>query len=397
MKYRRFGQTELNMPLITAGTMRFQHKWQDVAPEEVPAEGQANVEAVLRRALDLGINHFETARGYGSSEMQMGWVLKDIPRQDYILQTKTPPTDDPEDFLKKFDTSMDYLGVDQVDLLAIHGVNDQTCIDNTLKKGGALEQAIRLKEEGRVKHLGFSTHAPLPQMMPLIESGAFSYVNLHWYYIYPNNWPAVAAAAERDMGVLIISPVDKGGKLYNPSDKLKKLCQPVSPMQFNDLFCLARPEVHTLSIGAARPSDYDEHVEAVGLLDKAAETLAPIEARLDQAFQEALGEEWCGPWWSGIAPYYEQANQVNVLEILRIWAYAKAFDLSEFGQARYNMLGKGGHWFPGTKADQIDLDQLKDQLKGHPLAQAIPSALEEAHRLYDDAKTAASAGPRNSN
>ena len=54
--------------------MRYQHKWEDIDPSEVPDAGQANLEATIHRALELGINHIETARGYGSSEMQLGFV-----------------------------------------------------------------------------------------------------------------------------------------------------------------------------------------------------------------------------------------------------------------------------------------------------------------------------------
>ncbi len=67
MKYRRFGRTELAMPVFSCGGMRYQFKWQDVSPRAIPAENQDNLEATIRRALDLGINHIETARGYGSS------------------------------------------------------------------------------------------------------------------------------------------------------------------------------------------------------------------------------------------------------------------------------------------------------------------------------------------
>ena len=75
MKYRRFGRTELQMPVISCGGMRYQFKWQDVEPKEIPPDNQANLEATIRRALELGINHIETARGYGSSEMQLGKIL----------------------------------------------------------------------------------------------------------------------------------------------------------------------------------------------------------------------------------------------------------------------------------------------------------------------------------
>ena len=63
MRYRRFGKTNLRMPVLTCGGMRYQHKWQDVEWSEVPPAGQANLEATVRKAVELGINHIETARG----------------------------------------------------------------------------------------------------------------------------------------------------------------------------------------------------------------------------------------------------------------------------------------------------------------------------------------------
>ena len=102
MKYRRFGRTELQMPVISCGGMRYQFKWQDVDPKEVPPDNQANLEATIRRAVELGINHIETARGYGSSEMQLGYVLPTFPRDRIIVQTKVAPHKDPDDFLKTF-------------------------------------------------------------------------------------------------------------------------------------------------------------------------------------------------------------------------------------------------------------------------------------------------------
>src|SRR5437762_11066995 len=114
MKYRRFGRTELAMPVFSCGGMRYQYKWQDVAPSEIPADNQANLEATIHRAVELGINHFETARGYGSSEMQLGRVLPTFAREKIIVQTKVAPTENPADFLKTFDRSLKYLRLDYV-------------------------------------------------------------------------------------------------------------------------------------------------------------------------------------------------------------------------------------------------------------------------------------------
>ena len=57
MRYRRFGRTELAMPVISCGGMRYQYKWQDVEASEIPADNQANLEATIHRALELGIIH----------------------------------------------------------------------------------------------------------------------------------------------------------------------------------------------------------------------------------------------------------------------------------------------------------------------------------------------------
>src|ERR1700687_2913253 len=102
MQYRRFGRTELPMPVLSCGGMRYQHKWQDVSPAEIPSAGQANVEAIIHRALKLGINHIETARGYGTSEMQLGNVLPKLPRDKIIVQTKVSPKETAGEFLKTF-------------------------------------------------------------------------------------------------------------------------------------------------------------------------------------------------------------------------------------------------------------------------------------------------------
>src|SRR5256885_323428 len=60
MRYRRFGRTNLSMPVISCGGMRYQHSWKDEDAGGITAEGQANLEATIHRALELGINHIET-------------------------------------------------------------------------------------------------------------------------------------------------------------------------------------------------------------------------------------------------------------------------------------------------------------------------------------------------
>jgi predicted aldo/keto reductase-like oxidoreductase len=381
MEYRRFGKTEEKIPVFSCGGMRYQHSWQDVPPDEIPEESQKTVEACVLRALELGINHIETARGYGSSERQLGRILPQLPRKEMLIQTKVSPQKDPEAFLRTFDLCLERLGLDYVDFFSLHGINDAEVLHDSVRPGGCLDVARRLREQGRVRHIGFSTHAPTQIIVDAIESGGFDYVNLHWYYVNPFNWPAVQAAAARDMGVFIISPSDKGGLLYKAPEKLRRLCAPLTPMQFNDLFCLARPEVHTLSIGASRPTDFDEHVAALAHYGRIAETIAPIEQRLREEMERALGADWLDTWWHGIPEPAALPGEVHVHEIVRLWNLAKAFDLVEFGQMRYNLLGNGGHWFPGKRADGFDDAEMARALAASPHAAKIPPILREAHQL----------------
>jgi uncharacterized protein len=377
------------MPVLTVGGMRFQQAWDPAAA--CSAENQANLEATVRRALDVGMNHIETARGYGTSEKQLGAILPKLPRHELIVQTKVAPTSNPDDFERDFFDSLRRLNLAYVDLLGIHGLNDRAQLELAIRDGGCLERALSLKQRGFVRYVGFSTHAPLDVIFDGITDGRFDYVNLHYYWAMQQNLEAVRAAAARDMGILIISPNDKGGKLYEAPDKLRRLTEPLSPMGYNDLFCLAHGEISTLSVGAVRPSDYDEHIKAVETFKQHASDprrlIAPIEAKLTNELVRTFGPAWVEGWQAGLPPWQEVPGQVNLREILRLYNLAKGLDMVAYGRMRYNLLENGGHWFPGKSAAVIDDAAIEAALLGRSaFAKQIPGILREAHELLVGAK-----------
>ena len=376
---RRFGRTELAMPVLSLGGMRFQQSWSDLEADVITQEAQSTVEKTLHHAVELGFHHLETARHYGSSERQLGWALPHSPDPDRILQTKVPPRDDPAVFEAELELSLERLNVQRIELLAIHGINRLDHLEQTLRPGGCMEVVRRWQREGRIDHVGFSTHGETSVIEAAINSDAFDYVNLHWYYIRQDNEPALAAAQRHDMGVFIISPTDKGGHLHTPSQLLKQLCAPLHPIVFNDLFCLRDPRVHTISVGASRPSDLDLHLEAVRQLDTAGALIAPIHDRLQTQALRALGEPWLMTWREGLPHWKDTPGGINLPVLLWLHNLIEAWDLEGYARARYGILGHAGHWAPGANADALDQDvsetDLRNALGQSPWAETIPGLL----------------------
>lgn len=375
------------MPVISTGGMRYQDGWKDKPLSEVDPAVHQNLVDTIARSIDVGINHIETARGYGVSERQLGTVLPGYPRDQLIVQTKIGPEDDPAVFTRNFMESLDRLQLDYVDLLAIHGINNDQTLEQSIRKGGCLDAARALQKQGLCRHVGFSTHGPLRIIMAALDAdprdalSAFDYFNVHWYYIFRRNWPAIRRATELDMGVFIISPSDKGGKLYEPPRDWVDACQPIHPIVFNDLWCLSRPEVHTLSLGAARPSDYDLHVEAVELMDRTEELVPPIDATLTEMMRARTGLSHPEGMNAGLPEPEDTPGGLNLEVMLWLRHLAVGWGMETYGKMRFNLLGNGGHWFPGVAVDskdQIDQRAIAKAVDGSPYADAIPGLVEES-------------------
>lgn len=382
MKYRRFGRTDIQIPVISVGGMRFQTSWK--REDAVKSEHIENLEKIVAHAMASGMNHFETAHGYGTSEEEFGPVLAGYDRDSLIIQTKGDPKDTVKEYLERFEASMKCLKVDRLDLFAVHGINNDDILKQVMQKDGIMDAVLKLKSEGVIGAVGFSTHAPPDSIIRTIQTDAFDYVNLWDSYIYPFNVPAIEKAAKHDMGVFIISPNDKGGMLFDPPEKLVQLTAPLSPMMFNDIFILSNPKVHTISCGAAKPSDFDEHIDAVDRMDSLIDDVKQIASRLDAEQDKVIDTDWALHYLDGIPPQTHTPDGLNIPIVLWLWNLVKAFDLLKYGKMRYNLMGNAEHWFPGCKPEtfeKMDRTELRKSLEASPYADRIMDILEEANSL----------------
>jgi len=363
MQYRRFGKTNLCLSVFSLGTMRY-------------LAGFDNAQQTIEQALALGINHIETARGYGKSEEYLGGVLKaglSLPRSQLHITTKISPTDDVDTMRRCIDESLEKLQLDYLDCLGIHGLNTWQHLEWVQAKGGCMQAVQEAVADGRVRHVGFSTHGPLEVIQAAINTDFFEFVNLHYYYFFQRHASAIQLAVEKDMGVFIISPADKGGRLYTPPQTLKNLCQPYSPLELNYRFLLSDNRITTLSVGPANP---DELIESLRFADSDGE-LTPEEIcafqRLENHQKVALKIDKCSQCYACL-PCPEN---INIPEVLRLRNLAVAYDMTDYGQYRYGMFENAGHWFPGMKGNKCT--ECGDCLPRCPEKLDIPALLEDTH------------------
>ena len=369
LPYRRFGRTNINMPLLSLGGMRFQKSWSQLDVSEISKEDQGKVDQILKLADTYGLNHIETARHYGTSELQLGSALNKFDMEQKIIQTKIPPCDDVNKFQEELKMSFEKLGLKRIDLVAIHGINTREQLYQAIREGGCIDVLKKWQKDNLIGHIGFSTHGFLSLIEEAISTNKFDFVNLHWYFINQTNIRAIKLAKKYDLGVFIISPTDKGGHLHTPSEKFSKLCHPLHPIVFNDLFCLRNGDVHTISVGVAKETDFNYHLDAISLLPKLNEFVPLIEKRLNQESIKVLGLDWYENWDKNLPNWRHTPGQINIPVLLWLSNLLEAWDLEGFTKGRYQLLGNGSHWFPGNNSNSLDINvseyDLYKSLKNH--------------------------------
>jgi predicted aldo/keto reductase-like oxidoreductase len=178
---------------------------------------QAEADRALEVLLRYGVNHLDTAARYGDSELRIGaWMPRH--RRDFFLATKTGSRTARE-ARDDIHRSLERLRVDRLDLIQLHSLGHPDDWEQAMGPGGALEAAVRAREEGLVRFIGVTGHGWTIPAMHRRSLGRFDFDAVLLPYNYfmaqdPRYRAAVeallAVCRERDVAVQVIKTVARG-------------------------------------------------------------------------------------------------------------------------------------------------------------------------------------------
>jgi uncharacterized protein len=247
--YRTLGKTGIKVPVISFGVMR------------------ADNPNLCKAAYEKGITFFDTANGYqnGNNESMLGELLKYYPRNSFILETKIKPAGvgndgvpsaqtTAEDFLEKFQTSLKRLQMDYVDILFVHDIRNIAML--TFKP--IIDAITGLKQKGKVKFIGFSTHANMAQVIAAAAGMNTWDVILTSYNYKLANIPEVDAAIKKagdaGIGIVAMKTIPGGGFLDREKTKPVNTTAAIK-------WALSNPNIHTVIPGMTAFDHLDLNVK----------------------------------------------------------------------------------------------------------------------------------------
>ncbi len=271
-----YGSTGKDVTVVSFGGMRF------AQPQNI----DANAEIVLH-AYNRGINYFDTAPGYcaDKSEDIMGAAFRQMDREKFYCSTKS---NKPEAGKLRADLerSLERLGVETIDFYHIWCLVHPGQYDQR-QDGGAIDEALKAKEEGLVNHVVVSSHLGGTELADVLDKGPFEGVTLGYCALNAAfREQAVQAAGRMDLGVVTMNPLG-GGMIPQNAERLRFLKGPDDPsvtaaaIRFN----VSHPDITSALVGFTTQAHIDEAVDAV-------EGFEPWSAARQEEVRTAMGREF---------------------------------------------------------------------------------------------------------
>ena len=208
MQKRRLGRTNLQAAIVGFGGT-----WISEIPHEEAI-------TVVRRAFDLGINYFDTAKLDGDSEEKIGAALEPV-RDKAIIATKTGSRTKRES-LEDFENSLRKLRTNRLDIIQLHGIDDEKTLKKATSPDGSLQTCKEARSKGLVDFIGITSHKPRV-LVKAIETNEFDTILVPLNIITRQALEElIPTAKEHDVGIIAMKPFSaKTSKLitclYQPS------------------------------------------------------------------------------------------------------------------------------------------------------------------------------------
>ena len=206
---------------------------------------EARTAEMFDYAIEHGVNYFDTAWGYhgGQSELITGKLLKKYPRENYYIADKFPGYD-VSNFGKTeeiFEKQLEKVGVDYFDFYLFHNVCEKNIEQYLDDRYDTYEYLVKQKQNGRIRHLGFSAHGELPVMERFLEKYApvieFCQLQINWLdWSFQKAEQKVELLKKYNIPVWVMEPV-RGGKLATLSPEHEARLKALRPEESVAAWC----------------------------------------------------------------------------------------------------------------------------------------------------------------